>query len=281
MTKWQIVADSSCDLFDGALDRENIAFSTVPLKIIVGDREFIDREGTDPQEMLRAMKCYSGASSSACPSPEEFAEQFRRADISFAVTMTGSLSGTYNSAMQAKRMVLEEFPEKKIHVVDTKSTSGSLVLTARRIISLIEEGKSFEEIVPLADEYGNNSRILFSLTGFDNLIKNGRMSRIAGIMASALHIRPIGLNPNGVIEIVDKPRGEKKAIEHMVEMMKKYGYKSGDPIVLSHCNNPDGAKAMCELIKSEYGASDNDITVLKCACLTSFYAGEKGLLLCF
>ncbi len=281
MTKWQIVADSSCDLFDGALDRKNIAFSTVPLKIVVGEKEFIDREGTDPLEMLKAMKSYKGASSSACPSPEEFAEHFRRADYSFAVTMTGSLSGTYNSAMQAKRMVLEEFPEKKIHVVDTKSTSGSLVLTARKIISLIEEGKSFEEIVPIADEYGADCKILFSLTNFDNLIKNGRMSRMAGIMASALHIRPIGLNPNGVIEIVDKPRGEKRAIERMVEMMPKYGYKSGDPIVLSHCSNPEGAKTICELIKSQHNADDNDITVLNCACLTSFYSGERGLLLCF
>lgn len=281
MTKWQIVADSSCDLFDGALDRENIAFSTVPLKIVVGDREFIDRKGTDPQDMLREMKAYKGASSSACPSPEEFAEQFRKADISFAVTMTGNLSGTYNSAMQAKNMVLEEFPEKKIHVVDTKSTSGSLVLTARKIISLIEKGLSFEEIVPVADEYGNNSKILFALTGFDNLVKNGRMSRVAGIMASALNIRPIGTNTDGVIEIVDKPRGEKRAIEHMAQMMEKYGFKKGNPIALSHCDNIEGAKALCELIKSAYGVSESDITLLNCACLTSYYAGEKGLLLCF
>lgn len=281
MTKWQIVADSSCDLFDGALDKDNIAFSTVPLKIIIGDKEYIDCEGTDPHEMLREMKAYKGPSSSACPSPEEFAEQFRKADISFAVTMTSGLSGTYNSAVQAKNMVLEEFPDKKIHVIDTKSTSGSLVLTARKIISLIEEGLSFEEIVPIADEYGANSKILFSLTGFDNLIKNGRMSRIAGIIATTLHIRPIGLNPGGVIEIVDKPRGAKKAIERMAVLMEKYGYKKGNPIVISHCNNLDGAKLLIELIKERYGALQSDFTVLKCACLTTYYAGDQGVLLTF
>lgn len=281
MKKWQIVADSSCDLFDGALDKENIAFSTVPLKVIVGDKEFIDREGTDPNEMLREMKAYKGASSTACPSPEEFAEQFRKADISFAVTITSQLSGTYNAAIQAKNMVLEEFPEKKIHVVDTRSTSGSLVLTARKIISLIEEGLSFEEIVPIIDEYGANCKILFALTGFDNLVKNGRMSRIAGIMATALHIRPIGLNPGGVIEVIDKPRGEKKAIERMAVLMEKYGYKKGEPIVISHSNNPEGAEQLCELIKERYGALQEDITFLKCACLTTYYAGDHSVLLSF
>lgn len=281
MNKWQLVADSSCDLVTGALDKGNIAFSSVPLKVLVGDKEFIDSPKTDIGEMFKAMRSYSGASSSSCPSPEEFAEQFRKAAYSFAVTMTSKLSGTYNSAVQAMNMVLEEHPEKRIHVVDSKCTAGSIVLILRRLIELIESGLPFDEITKKIDAYSSKSRILFSLTGFDNLVKNGRMSRVAGIMASALNIRPIGTNKDGVIDIIEKPRGEKRSIERMVALMEKYCFKKGDPIVLTHCNNPQGARTICDLIKSTYGVADSDITVLECACLTSFYAGEKGLLLCF
>lgn len=283
MDNWRLVADSTCDLNPETAEFDGIAFGTVPMKVIVGDKTFIDTPETDVNEMLSEMKAFSGASSSSCPSPEAFAEQFRKAENSFAVTITSGLSGTYNCAVQAKNMVLDESPEKKIHVVDSLSTAGSIVLILRRLAKLINEGLPFEEIVRRIEEYRDGMRIFFTLAAFGNLVKNGRMSKTSGVLASALNIRAIGVNSDkGTIEIIDKPRGEKRAIEHMVELMLRYKPISREtPIVITHCNNPEGAKALCEKLKSSFGLLDEDITVLKCACLTAFYADEQGLLLCF
>ncbi|WMJ83275.1 DegV family protein [Oscillospiraceae bacterium LTW-04] len=282
MNDWQLVSDSSCDLNPDNFDTGAIPFSTVPLKILVGDQEFVDLPQTDPHEMLAAMKNFSGASSSACPSPYAFAEQFLKAAHTIAVTITSGLSGSYNCAVQAMNMVLDEHPEKKIHVVDSRSAAGSMVLILRQLKLLIEQGIPFEEIVRQIESYRDSMKILFSLATFDNLVKNGRMSRAAGVLASALNIRAVATNTaEGVIEVIEKPRGEKRAIERMVALMGRYKDMTGKPVVITHCNNPNAVKTMCDLIKSTYGTKDSDITVLECACLTSFYAGDKALLLSF
>ncbi|MFV0496921.1 MAG: DegV family protein [Candidatus Fimivivens sp.] len=282
MNDWQLVSDSGCDLNPDNFDTGAIPFSTVPLKILVGEQEFVDLPQTDPHEMLAAMKNFTGASSSSCPSPHAFSEQFLKAAHTIAVTITSGLSGSYNSAVQAMNMVLEEHPEKKIHVVDSRAAAGSMVLIVRQLQSLIEKGLPFEEIVRQIESYRDATALLFSLATFDNLVKNGRMSRAAAVLASALNIRAVATRTaEGIIKIVEKPRGEKRAIERMVALMGHYKDMTGKPVVITHCRNPNAAKTMCDLIKSTYGTKDSDITVLECACLTAFYAGDKGLLLSF
>ena len=282
MQNWQLVSDSSCDLDPAYFNTGDIGFATVPLKILVGNQEFVDLPETDVNTMLYAMKHYDGATSSSCPSPQAFAEQFYKAAQSIAVTITSGLSGTYNSAVQAMQMVLDEHPEKQIHVIDSRSTAGSMVLILRQLKKLVEQGIPFEEIVRQIESYRDSMKILFSLASFDNLVKNGRMSKAAGVLASALNIRPIATNTaEGSIEVIEKPRGEKRAIERMVSLMSKYKDMAGKPVVITHCNNQSGADALCAELKSVYGTNESDITVLECSCLTAFYAGEKGLLLCF
>ena len=282
MYKWLIAADSSCDLDKNTFDCGDIAFETVPLTIRVGEREFVDLPGTDPNDMFAAMKAHKGPTSSACPPPEMFAEQFRKAQFSFCVTITSNLSGTYNCAVQAKEMVLEESPEKKIHIIDSLSTGGTMVLIINKLRELIEQGLEFEEIVEKIDAYRDSTVILFSLATFDTLIKNGRMNPVVGLMASALNIHPVAYNPGGVIVVMEKPRGEKKAINRIATLMtEKFKFKVGTPIVITHCNNPNAVKTAADAIKQMYGISDSDITYTECTCLTSYYAGDQSILVSF
>jgi len=282
MYKWLIAADSSCDLDKSAFDCGNIGFETVPLTIRVGEKEFVDLPGTDPNDMLAAMKAHNGPTSSACPPPEMFAEQFRKADNSFCVTITSNLSGTYNCAVQAKEMVLEESPEKKIHIIDSLSTGGTMVLLIKKLRELIEQGLEFEEIVEKIDKYRDSMVILFSLATFDTLIKNGRMNPVVGLMATALNIHPVAYNPGGVIEVMEKPRGEKKAINRIAALMsERFKFKPGTPIVITHCNNPNAAKTAEDVIKEKYGITDDDIIRTECACLTTYYAGDQAVLVAF
>ena len=280
MNKWLLVADSSCDLDGSKVSFNGINLETVPLRIMVDGREFIDLPTTDPKEMLDAMKT-AKTTSSSCPSPEDFAEKFRMADNIFAVTITGNLSGTYNCALQAKAMVQEECPEKKIHVVDSWSTGGTMILILKKLGELIDKGLEFEEIVKEIDEYRDKMRIVFTLFDYTNLVKTGRMSAIAGAVASALSIRALAHNPGGVIKVLEKPRGEKKAIERLVAIMEKFQYKAGTPIAIDHCQNPESVENVIRMIKETYGARDEDISVHECACLTSYYAGYKGVLVAF
>ena len=137
---WNLVCDSSSDLTSAQLGPGKLTLTVVPLTLLVGDREFRDDARLDVDELLHHMSAASGPSSTACPSPAAFAEAFESADCSLCFTISGNLSGTYAAAVTARDMVLEQHPEKKIFVLDSKSTAGALVLLIRKARALLEEG---------------------------------------------------------------------------------------------------------------------------------------------
>ena len=280
MDQWRLVADSSCDLVPDTLSDDQVKFASVPLTIIVGNAQYVDIPATDTRRMMVHMKEFKGASSSSCPSPDDFAREFVKAANTIAVTITSGLSGTYNSALQGVRLALEQNPDSNIHVVDSHATSGSMILILRRLRELIAQDLSFEDIVEQIERYRDTMRIIFSLASFDNLVKTGRMSKTSGVLASALNIRAVAINTaQGVIQVLEKPRGQKKAIERMVALMETVKDMAGVPVVISHCNNPEGARQLCDAVRAAYAV--NDITICETHCLTSFYSGDQGLLLSF
>ena len=127
----KIVTDSACDLQSISQFAPGIAFSRVPLKILVGEKEFVDEPQLDVEQMMAEMYAFHGPSSSACPSPEDWARAFRDADEVYAITISGNISGSYSSAVAARQMVLEENPEKKIFLLNSFSAGAEMTLLVR------------------------------------------------------------------------------------------------------------------------------------------------------
>ena len=112
---YKIVMDSAGDL----KEMEGAAFANVPLKILAGEREFVDDATTDVEEMVDYMSSYVGKSSTACPSAGEYLEAFGDAEDVYCVTSTSGLSGSYNAASIAAREFKERHPNRRIHVFDS------------------------------------------------------------------------------------------------------------------------------------------------------------------
>ena len=132
---WNIVSDSSCDLRTASFHSSCVRFETVPLRIQVGGREFVDDDALSVPALLSAMAVEKAASSSACPSPADFAGAFERGDRTVCFTLSSQLSGTYHAACIAREMVLEEHPEKQICVIDSRAAAGAMVLPDGRIVT--------------------------------------------------------------------------------------------------------------------------------------------------
>ena len=135
---WNIVSDSSCDLRVSGFASETVLFETVPLRLQVGSREFIDNDALDIRDLLTAMDAEKTASSTACPSPAAFARAFEKGDKTVCFTISSNLSGTYNAAVMGREMVLEEHPEKEVCIIDSKATAGAMVLLIRKAKELME-----------------------------------------------------------------------------------------------------------------------------------------------
>ena len=271
----KIVLDSSANL----QQLQGADVTSVPLKILVGDREFVDDERTDVDEMLQFMSEYKGKSGTACPGVGEFLEAFGDAENVYCITITSNLSGSYNSAVVAASTYLEQHPERKIHVFDSLSTAGEMILMAEKIRELTGKGLDFEAVVEQVKDYQANTRLLFSLESLRNLVNNGRVPAAVAAVAGMLGIRLIGKASDvGTLQPIGKARGEKKLIPELIKHLAQMGYKGGK-VRINHSVNPAAALKLKEAIQALY--PNADVLIDKNGALCSFYAEKGGLIIGF
>ena len=273
--EWMIASDSSCEIRTLPDTAPGVQFALVPFKIRVGEREFVDLPTLNTKAMLQAMTDYNGASATACPSPEEWAELFLMADKSIALTISHNLSGSYNAALAAREMVLEEHPEKQIFVLDTLSCSGALAGAAELANKLIRIGTNFDTICIELANWAQKGHIMFALASFDNLAKAGRVSRVVGFIAGRLNMRVLGRRTeDGTIDFFFKTRGEARVLAKILEQMDEDGYDGVRPVLISECNNQNAANLLEHGIHAKW--PDARVALVPCSGLGSFYAQDQG-----
>ena len=276
---WHIVTDSSCDELPEMTIPEGVTFGKVPFVFQIGHQFMTDDDQLDINEMLDAMEKCPEASHSACPAPGLWEEEFGRADQVLAFTISANLSGSYDSAMTARHMVLEQHPDKKIFVLNSLGTGPMLSLAVQKAVSLIAANASFETVTAELSRFVRERHTLFALCSFNNLVKNGRVSRLAGLIAGKLGIWGIGAgSPEGKIEIVAKVRCTRRIMDTMLDKMKQNGF-TGGTVMISHCLNPEFAEQMRDAIKKVFA----NVQVLLGATggLCSFYAERRGLIIVY
>ena len=271
--RFKIVADSSCDLYKNYIVDEEVGFEIIPLSINIDEDSFLDDENLNVDEMLNKMHESSLPAKTSCPSPAFFLNNYD-ADYVFVVTISSKLSGTYNSAYLGSVEC-----ENKVHVIDSKGTSGMMILIIDKLYKLIKDGYNFEEIKELIEEYQKTLTLFFVLDKFDNLVKNVRMSKLTAFIAMALFIKPLCIAENGQIAIYEKPRTMKAALIRLVKNIKEKCKDFTGRCIITHCNNEKNANELKKMIEEQY--SFKEVIILKMKGLCSFYALENGIIVSF
>lgn len=274
---YKIAIDSCGELLNEWKDDERI--ESVPLTLMVGGESIIDDETFDQKDFLKKVAACLECPKSACPSPERYMKAYEcEADHIYAVTLSSELSGSYNSAVLGKSLFLEDNPGKKIHVFNSKSASGGESLIAMKIVECEEKGLSFEEVIETVDKYIEEMSTFFVLENLETLRKNGRLSRVKALVASALKIKPVmGSTPEGSICQFDQARGMNKAIVKMVELVGEKGINIHKKIVaITYCNCPERAKMLEEAIRERLNPAK--IVVMDTAGVSSMYANDGGVI---
>lgn len=271
----KIVADSSSDL----LELSDVSFESAPLKIITSEKEYVDDASLDVLEMVTDLQSYSGRSSTSCPNANDWLCAFGDAEEIFCVTITATLSGSYNAAMQAKQIYEERHPGRRVFVLNSLSTGPEMALMIEKLRDLILEGREFSSICSEVTKYTKKTGLLFMLESMRNLANNGRVSPLVAKMAGILSIRVVGkASDKGDLEQLNKCRGDKKSLETIVQHLKSLGLKKGK-VRIAHCFNEKAGKALKELIQKEF--SKVQVELYRCRGLCSFYAEKGGLLVGF
>ena len=269
---YKIISDSSSDI----MELEGVNYTTVPLKISTDERQFCDDKDLDITEMLDYLYSYSGKSGSACPGVGEWLDAFEEHENIFCVTMTSGLSGTFNAACTAIKEYQHAHPKYRACVIDSLSTGPEAALIIHKLVELIEQDLSFDEIKAQIRAYKDTTHLLFCLESLKNLANNGRVSPLVAKLAGVFGIRIVGQASNeGILDIVEKSKGAKKALSDIWKHMQANGYVGG-AVRIHHCENEEAANKLKDIITEAY--PEANVTIAQTRGLCSFYAERHGFL---
>lgn len=274
---YKIIVDSCGELTEGM--KASGHFQTASLSIDVDDYHIVDDESFDQKEFLKIVAKSPNCPKSSCPSPETYMEGFHcQEERVYAVTLSAELSGSYNSAVLGRELYLEEYGKKDIHVFNSCSASVAETLIARKIAECEESGMVFSEIVKEVQSYIDSQHTYFVLETLETLRKNGRLTGIKAIMATALNIKPVmGATAEGTICQLGQARGMKKALMKMVDAIAAEVKNPKERILaISHCNCRERAMEVRKMIVEKI--KPKEVMILDTAGISSMYAADGGII---
>lgn len=276
---YKIVIDSCGELPEDM--KADGHFCNVPLEIEIDGYHIKDDETFNQLDFLRRVKESIHGPKSACPSPESFMSAFEgEAEHVYVVTLSGKLSGSYNSAVLAADLYKEEHKEQKqIYVFNSRSASIGETLIGLKVQEYEEAGYSFEEVIQKTEAYISEMNTFFVLETLETLRKAGRLSNLKAFVANTLNIKPVmGATKEGTIQQLGQARGMKKALSKMVEdMLAKTRDCEHKILAISHCNCPERAEFVKNTI--EKLANFKKIVIVNTAGVSSMYANDGGVII--
>ena len=236
----------------------------------------VTNSGMSRGEKLRA--CYNSVSYTHL-SPERYMRAFDcEAEHVYAVTLSAELSGSYNSAVLGKNLLQEDHPDRQIHIFNSKSASVGQTLIAMKIQECEEAGFPFDKVIETVEEYIEQQHTFFVLDNLETLRKNGRLSKVKALVASALKIKPVmGSTEEGAICQLDQARGMNKALVKMAQIIVEKTADSGQKtLAISHCNCHERAILLKNALEERMPMKK--IVILDTAGVSSMYANDGGVI---
>lgn len=233
----RIVTDSACDLSDA--DLETYGIGLVPLSIRFGDDEFVDRTELPTSEFYQRMASSEHLPETSAPSPGAFATLFNSladegADAIVCINLAEALSATIAAARTAAN---SDDVSVDVRVIDSKSVTGGLGSIVLSCAKAAQEGKNADEIVALAEEMRDRTRVFAALDTLENLKKGGRIGGAQAAFGALLSIKPLLDMSGGAVVAAGKQRTRKKSLAWIREKLESEG--EVENLAILHSNAPD------------------------------------------
>ena len=273
----RIVCDSSSNTYE----LEGADYRCVPLTVTLNGEDYADVEDLNLDNFYAAMSLCNGPSTTSCPSPSIWLRAYEGADRVLAITLSSRLSSSYNTAQLAASEYTEQNSEAEVAVLDSRSAGEELVLLAQEAqrLATSDEGYSLSQIIERLHEYQKHTHVLFTLSDLSHLARNGRINPALARFAHTLDIHILGTgNTEGMIEILRKCRGQKKALRAGIREIQLHHY-TGKKLYISHVQNEAGAYTLEHALREVW--PEADITIQPCHALCSYYANLGGLIVSY
>ena len=247
MNKIALITDTTSDLSKEFIEKYNI--NVLPFRIIYSDREYLDNVDITSQQVYDNMA--KEVPTSSLPSMKDMEELFLRLEEegythAIAVTLSTGLSGIFN----AIKLTSENHPSIITHVCDSQSIALGEGLIVTECGKLIEEGKSFEEVVAAIPSIKKRIHLYFVVGTLEYLKRGGRIGKVSGTIAELLNIKPIiTVDTDGKYVTTEKVRGRKQSLNKLVELTNNILDKKKCRVYIVHGDALEESKKVMEIIR--------------------------------
>ncbi len=251
MAKTVIITDSDSSLPNEICEKYNI--TQVPISIHFGETTYQTSVDINDQQLFEIIDRERKIPTTSAPSPQDFITAFQKAfdngaESIICICVSSEISATYQSALHAT----EAFEGKDIHIVDSRTLTlaqGFMVIAAAEAAA---SGLSNEEVIKTAFQTGENSFVYGALPTLKYLAMGGRVGKLAAGMADTLNIKPILTSQNGKLDLLEKVRTQKKAIQRVMNLVKtRLNGKKMARVAVIHVNAPEEAQKLLDAICEE------------------------------
>lgn len=272
----KIITDGSCDLPKEVIERVNP--DIIGINVCFGEETYIGGVEIDDKTFYEKMKLSKELPKTSSPSPDKFIEAYKcEEDEILVFTLTSKLSGTYSNAVLAKTMYLEEYPQKRIEVIDTQSGSIGVALMMLKCNELIEQGKTMDEILIEIEKYKKNIIFFGALDTLENAIKGGRVNPLAGKVMNALNLKVIIRIDEGLVKPIDKARGSVNSIKKAIDYVRTHvDNEIEKTVIIAHANCPEKADKIKAII--EENSEFKEILIASIGPIMGTFTSEGAIL---
>lgn len=259
MSNYVVTVNSTVDLPKAWLEERNV--SVIPLKYTIEDQTYVDMEGLSSKEFFGKLRDGKMAVTSQV-NPDEARKMLepilKEGKDVLHLAFTAALSGTYNSMRLAAEELLEEYPERKIMIVDTKCACMGEGLLLYYVLKKKEEGASIEEAYTYAEELKEHIGHYVTVDDLNHLHRGGRVSKTSAVLGSMVKIKPILIiNAEGKLEVVAKERGRKKSMNTIVDMaVERTGDYENEIVMITHGDCLEEAEHLAGIVKEKMGVDN-------------------------
>ena len=277
--KLAVITDSSAFLQAETLRKEDLFVLDIPVNI--DGQEYVEGVNLTAQEFYEKMASASELPKTSQPSIaklDEILSSLKAKGYTHALGLflSSGISGFYQNIQYMK----DEFEGLTIAFPDTRITSAPLGYMAESVFKWVEQGDGFESILDKVTEQIENTSAFIMVDDLDHLVKGGRLSNGAAILGNLLSIKPIlYFNDQGVIEVYEKVRTEKKATKRLVEIVKEATANGNYEITVIHGNAPQKAADLRQLLID--GGLATDVSIATFGSVIGTHLGEGSIALAY
>lgn len=252
---FKIITDSATDLPKEIIDKYQL--HVIPTPVTIDGTDYFDGKTIFPEEFYRIQADGADIKTyhiNQYMFRENFEPYAKAVDEVLYLCFSTGIAGTFNAANLAKEELLEEYPDFKLTILDTKCASLGFGLVVEKVLRMQENGAPKELIIEAAQYFCDHMEHIVTVETLEYLYKGGRLSRTSAVLGGVLDVKPIiEVNDEGALVAFEKVRGRHKSLKRCVELVGERGVELDKQIIgVVHGNDPKTCEQVCEVLMEKY-----------------------------